>query len=260
LFGFGKCFKRCFITEIADIIRYSPPICENNRNGGTVRITVNYKIRGIVFDKFEVIPDAKIMKIMEDGKILLRTANAAIMLMSNAKLQKYKVDQIVPVRVYDAKYIPYRKIITVRGIPFIPIKEQDREFDVNITDEDHKTLEPIYKRIDDEMAKFLKLDKKIQKAWKTLLDPSDFKPPAGFQEMDIKDVKGSGKIYRPEWSDIGSTTVYFKTEKASQIKNSVHVLRGYTNSILKHLTVANQLAETYESTDAAWADVYKQEK
>lgn len=257
----GKCFKRCFVVEIMEIVRHSPVICEWDRNGGNARIAMTFKIKGIVYERFEVIPDAKIVEILEDGKIILRSKYAAIMLKGNAKLQHYKVGQMVPVRANESKYMPLRHVVSVQGIPFVPLKEMDKELEVQVSVDDQKTIEPLLKRLAEEQKRFDLLDKKTQTAWNALLNPPKQKPPASFVSVDIVKVKGTGRILRPDWTALGDTTVWWKEEKREgTIKNSVQVLKGYINQMIKTLGVASSLAELYDlDVDAAWIDLYKKE-
>lgn len=257
----GKCFKRCYILEIVEIIKHSPIICECNRNGGSARIAMTFKIKGIIYDRYEVIPDAKIVEILEDGKIILRSKYSAIMLKGNPKLQHYKIGQMVPVRALDAKYMPLRHVISVQGIPFVPLKEVDKDLEVQITADDQLTIEPMLKKLEEEQKKFDSLDKKTQTKWNNILNPSKQKPPAGFTSIDITKVQGSGRIIRPDWTELGDTTVWWKEEKREGvIKNSVQVLKGYINQMIKSLNTANMLAELYDvDTNTPWMDVYKKE-
>lgn len=259
----GRCFKRCFITEILEIVKHSPAVCEWNRTGGSVRIALTFRVRGIIYERFEVIPDAKIIQIMEDGKIVLRSKYAAIILMSNPKLQYFKVGQMVPVRVYETRYVPKRNSVSVQGIPFVPIRAQeDREFEVQITDDDQKTLEPFYKRLQEEKKSFDTLDKKTQTAIADLFNPGKQKPPTGYSAVDITEVRGYGRILRPDWTPLGDTTVWWKSETKEQIiKNSAQVLKGYLNGMTKALNTAIALAELYDlRSKEPWIDVYSKEK
>ena len=261
-----KCFKKSYVLEIQEILRHSPPICERERVGGTARVAVTFKFRSIIYDRFEVIPDAKIVQIMEDGRIICRSKYAAIMLMANPKLQHFKVNQMIPVRAVNSKYIPARPVISVQGIPFVPLKnEPEREYEINITDEDQRSLEPMYQRFAEEQKRFETLcgSKAAVTAWSNLLNPSKgFKPPSGFQSTPLGKIRNSGRIARSEWTDLDDMTASFKPEKSDQIiKNSVQVLRGYLNSSIKQLQMASSLAELYDVKGGdPWIELYKKEK
>lgn len=259
----GKCFKYCYIIQVLDIVRHSPVILEWNRNGGNCRIAVTFKVRAIIYDRGEVIPDCKIVEIMDNGKIILRSQYSACILAPNAKLQSFKIGQTVPVRVVNPRYVPGRNNIAVQAIPFVPMNEPDKEFNVQLDIKENKeALEPLLARLAEEQEKWDKLDKKTRDAWNSLLNPPRQKPPAGFKEIDISKVTGAGLVLRPEWTDLGSTNVWFKPEtQEKEFRNSVQVLRGYLNSSIKALNTAVQLANLYDPKDEEpWMALYKREK
>lgn len=252
----GKCFKRCYILEIMQILMHSPIIFEHNRNGGAAKVAINFKVKAILYDKFEVIPDAKIIEIMEDGKIVLKSNTSAIMLAGNPKLQKFKVGQTVPIRVVEARYLPFKDVICVQAIPFIPLKDSlsDREFDIDITDDDIKALEPLLTKIEEEKSRI------VNEKWFDFLLPSKVKMGSEYKQMDITKIKGTGKIIKPEHSS--DLTVYWKPASQHQdIKNSIQVLKGYLNNILKLYKTVADLDEHYDlKKNEPWMELYTSEK
>jgi hypothetical protein len=261
----NKCFKKSFVIEILEIIRYCPPICERERVGGSARVVLTFKFKAIVYDRFEVIPDARIIEIMEDERIICRSKYVSIMLMPNPKLQKYTKGQMIPVRVVNCKYSPMRPTIGAQGIPFVPLRiDTDKEYEVNIVSDDQKLLEPLIKKYEEEYKRFETLcgSKDVIKNWLEFLGPKQTKPPVNYNIVDIRRLEGSGMIIRNEWTNLDDLNVYFKPEKSEQIiKNSVHVLRGYLNSSIKQLQTASSLVELYDLKSAdPWIDVYKNEK
>jgi hypothetical protein len=257
----NKCFKRCFILEITEIVRYSPFVCEWNRTGGSARIAISFRVNGMQYDKYEVIPDCKIIEIMEDGKILLKNKIAAVMLMPNAKLQSYRVGHIVPVRVYDARYVPNRHLISVQAVPFTPLRLELAVFDIAILDEDQKILEPMIARLAEEQARFAAVDAKVAAKITKLLDPKTPAKHDNFKPIEIKLITGTGRVTRADHSALGSTTVLWQAVDAPKVetRNSVQVLRGYLNSAIKDVALAVALAETYDFTEKnnePWMDLY----
>lgn len=253
----GKCFKRCHITEILEIDENSPPIMEAMRNGGSARISVKFRVRGIVYDMYEVIPDAKIVEIIEDGKMLLRSRHAAIMLAADARLQHFRVGMTVPVRVMEARYIPYRDTISVTGIPFIPLQNTTDPFDVNFTADDQTACEPLIARLREAQKRFEALPH--AREWRTFLDGKS-PTPADFKQVDFTAVMGRGRITRPDWTPLMDTTVAWQVAKDEKtIKNSATVLKGYIQQSIKQLDLACVLAEQYTWTaekSAPWVAIY----
>lgn len=259
----GKCFKRCYIIDILDIVAYSPPVLESMRNGGSARIAVQFRIRGIVYDRYEVIPDAKIVEVTEDGKLLLRSKYASIIVAANPKLQAFRVGMTVPVRVYDCGYIPYRDTVSVTAIPFVPKVAQTQTFDVVLSPDDRTQLEPQLAKVKELAAQFAAHPDHAK--WRDFLDPKGKAGDdhAGFKHVEITAAQGSGQILRPEWSPVGDTHVWWRAAEKRDIKNSVSVLRGYLNSVIKQLELANLLATQYDwatESKSAWIALYLAEK
>ena len=258
----GKCFKRCYITEIIDIEENSPPVMEAMRNGGTARIAIRFRVRGIVYDQFEVIPDAKIVEIIEDGKMLLRSRNAAIMLAADARLQHFRVGMTIPVRAMESRYIPYRDTISVTGIPFVPVFVPANEpFDVNFSADDQALCEPLMTKLREVQTRFGATAN--HKEWQDFLDS---KPAAmaGFKQIDFTKVKGRGRITRADWTPLMDTMVAWQDVKDEKtIKNSATVLKGYISAAIKQLELACAMAEQYDWTTektAPWVALYRAEK
>lgn len=263
----GKCFKRCYVTEILEISEYSPPVLEAMRNGGSARIAIQFRVRGLIYDRFEVIPDAKIVEITESGKMVLRSRHAAIMIAADPRLQQYRVGMTVPVRVVDSRYIAYRDTISVSGIPFIPLHllqpEQADEFEVQLTAEDTQTVEPMLARVVDARKRFE--ENAAAKNWRDLLDPIKDNDPKGYKRLDITKVRGHGRVMRPEWTSLDDTSVWWQdiTDGKVTIKNSATVLKGYLSSMLKQLELAISLSTQYDwaqEKDAPWVTLYRKEK
>lgn len=261
----GKCFKRCYIVDIIDIVKYSPPVLESMRNGGSARIAVQFRIRGVIYDRFEVIPDAKIVEVTESGKLILRSKYASISVAANVKLQPFRVGMTIPVRAYDCGYVPYRDTVSVTAIPFAPKVAPTQTFDVVLSQDDQAQLEPQIARVKELATQFAAHPDHAK--WRDFLDPKnkegDRPPLDGFKHVELTAVHGSGQIVRPEWSPVGDTRVWWRTAEKRDIKNSVSVLRGYLNSMIKQLELANILATQYDwSTESksAWVTLYTDAK
>jgi hypothetical protein len=258
----GKCFKRCHVTEIIDIEDNSPPVMEAMRNGGSARISIRARVRGIVYDMFEVIPDAKIVEIIEDGKMLLRSRHAAIMIAADPRLQHFKVGMTVPIRAMESRYIPYRDTISVTGIPFVPIFNPPTDpFDVNFTTDDQDACEPLLTRLKELQKRFESVPH--AKDWQNFLD-GKIEPIAGFKAVDFTRVKGRGRITRQDWTPLMDTSVAWQDVKDEKtIKNSATVLKGYIAAAIKQLELACVMAEQYDwaiEKTAPWVALYRGEK
>lgn len=263
----GKCFKRCYITEVISVDRHSPPVIEAMRNGGSARIAVDFKVRGIVYDQYEVIPDAKVVEITEDGKMILRSKHAAAILAADSRLQQYRVGMMVPVRVRAARYIPDRDTISVTGIPMVPLDTPAEVFDVIFTDDDMAACSSLFQKLDEAHKRFAAAPH--SKDWAALLDPTTNKSTEGAKRVDLRKLRGRGRVSRADWTPLTDVSAWWqevkeeKGEKGEKLKNSVTVLRGYIAAALKQLEAAASIAEQYDWTvekSSPWVKLYQAEK
>lgn len=267
----NRCFKNCFIIDIARIIERSPMVCEYHRSGGHVKITVSFVVRAIIYDQYETIPDAQIAQIMESGNFILKSKYAAIALAPNPKLQHLKVGQIIPVRVVRARYIPHRDKISVQGIPFIPMITPVDEVLVSVQKEDIDQLSGLKSRIAEEQKKISEMDSKKIALLKEIMYPyKEVKMP---KSVSIWDLKGTVTISRPDSLDPFELVCVareskeikkddLKDAKETPAQSPVVVLKGYLNTVLKNLTALRSLAEIYTidaSTKPIW-QIYISEK
>ena len=254
----GKCFKKCFVLEITEIIKMSPLICDRHRVGGAVRFSVQCKYRALMYDEFAVITNAKIIEIMENGKILLKSDNAAIQLMPHVKLQNLRIGDTMPVRVVRARYPPLRDIISVSGIPFTPITSRD-PFNVNITADDLKDLEPLIKKFDEESNRLDQMESKHRKKWSQILE-SQIAGPEGFTLKDIRNLTGPGFISHVDMSNLGSTKVWWKSDPGTNIsiKNSINVLKSIVGRMTRNINLIMEFDVLYDPFDKSveWIKIY----
>lgn len=246
----NKCYRKCYILEIMEILEHSPFICEWNRNGGSVRINVTFKVQAVVYDLWEVIT-AKLIEITEHGELLFKSKYASIMLMNDPLLQNYKIGQVIPLRVYDARYIPHYPDISVRGIPFTPLDEKIEY----IVDVEEEPMDNLWKKHKVEIDKFVPRAKK----WEKLLDP-ELKTIKDYKLVELDSIKGYGSIMRPEWMPIQSTKVYWKpmTKSEPLTNGSSTIIKALLNSCIKNVQMANMLADQYDIDEKyAWMNVYK---
>lgn len=257
----GKCYLRCFVIRIVEIVKRNSPIVEQMRNSGSTRIPIIFKVEGIIYDINEIIPDAKIIKILEDGNIILENKYAKIMMQYDPKLQHFKKNDIIPVRVVGSEYIAYRSSCSVIATAFIPYVGDVSPREITFTKSDMENVDVISLLEKLENAhKRLSLQK--YKQWVELLDPDEQKF-VGYKYVDIISITGSGHIIKPNWSNTMDKKVWFAEDTKIEKKHCVHVLRGYLNQMLKQVELAISICENYNwdsAKNSAWVNLYKSSK
>jgi hypothetical protein len=233
------CFKRCFIKNIISIEELAPTILDPHRPIGNATITLTFKAQAVVYDTNEVIPAAKIIQIMDNGRIVLKTDIATIMLMPNQLIQHYKVDDIVPVRVVQSRYKVGYKNIAIQAIPFLPLKDETYHFISNAIEspEISKKIEAQYKLISE-------YDKKSIKLWEDVLFPKKINTANNkFKLTEITKLKGkTGYIYMPIDT---SGECYFDENGESDPKLSSVVYQSVQLQLLKNLNLLLDFIAAY---------------
>lgn len=121
----NRCYQSMLITGLSRIIRYSDIHMNDTRLDGAAYVDVQFEAEGIVLMTGEVVPACKIVSITNNG-VIIENEHLGGILQSDPKKQLIKIlkkDQIIPVIVQAARYNPYQNQITIKAIPYYPIKE-----------------------------------------------------------------------------------------------------------------------------------------
>ena len=246
----GKCFKRCRIIDVTEIVQLGEMVSDPNRNGGDMCVCVKFRVRAVVYDRYEIIPDAQIVEILEDGRMLLKNADASIMITRDPRLARYEKGQTVPVCVNAVRYLPMQSTIVVQGIPFVPIRAPTTEWDVDITD-------------DNKLAVVARLEeasiKRPAAAWASLLDPPKEPTMPGFRLVKVDSISGPGTVARPDWMPVGDTRIFWRSGRHEhKVDDGANVLLGYIHQMRKLSESATRLTELYDPKEStAWMQVYR---
>lgn len=255
----GRCFQGCYIVDVIEINKRSPMLSEWNRSGGSFTCHVEFLVNCVVYNKGDIIPDAKIVGIMSNGMFILNFKYGSIGLPPSPKLQLFKMGQIIPVRVSDISYEAYRTGISCIAQPLLPQIEEfdEKEFYIKAS---VKKDNPLLSDVQELLTKVSNLDKPKLKKYndmKEILMPykSKGKPSAGFKITPLEDVK-EGIVMRPAWLEDQPVCLY-KAEVVGdkEHQNGESVLEGYLNSVKKQITSTLDLIDTYEidnSTKHIW--------
>jgi len=254
----GICFQKCYINEVTKILKHSPMILNHHRNEGAGLISIKFQVKATIYDEGEIIPDAEIIQILENGNMILKTSLATIMLMYNVKLQNWKSKDIVPVRVLRTKYKPGKKSISVQAVPFSIISSQDQIDDVYFYNSTLKhDTHIVDMEIKDEMKILDEMEKKTRTIWTKLLFENSAKPPDGMHKIEFTNLKESGMIWRPLCMDPTDFSCYFKkdftsVELAKQLEKhekTEDIIISYKMQILKDLKMINVMNATYNLSE-----------
>ncbi len=249
----GRCFKHMLITEIPEIIEYSPAILNGERNIGAADFHITFRCVGVAYDRYEVIT-AKIVEIAANGNMVLSGQYVSTMLKNDARLNHYKINDVVPVRVLNQSAVPYRDVIGAPAIPFIPIMEF-QPADVDIEKQiDVKEIDELYKAFN----KLPNADK-----WLAVFE-QPHKPLTDYKIVDIDKITGAGRIYRPV--DMMGKSVCFKpadknekSEKSEKTDKKNDVIASIINDMRKHIMSLTVIATEYDFAEAkksAWMRIY----
>lgn len=128
-----RCYQSMLITGLSRIIRYSDIHMNDTRLDGAAYIDVQFEADGIILMPGEVVPACKIVSITNNG-VIIENEHLGGILQSDPKKQLVKIlkkDQVIPVIIQAARYNPYQNQITVKAIPYYPIKSNIAWFSIN---------------------------------------------------------------------------------------------------------------------------------
>lgn len=240
----GKCFKECYILDVLHIVERSPFLSDHERCGGTCVFDVAFVVKALIYEKDEVIPQAEVLEISEDGVIALATSESMIGIMGS-NLQTLKIGDKLPVRVHGVRYKPMHDKISVQGVPFVPLAD-DFKFTLTLSAQD----------VDRAKALIPKVEGPSEKVAKALY------PYAKTVDVNEKTAMldnltpGTWQISIPPWLTVPFSCVVKPSEEKQKDGKALTVLRGFVLHWTKKLKLAAQLAELYKfdkSESHIWA-------
>lgn len=240
----NKCFKCCLITEIVRIIMRSPLISDSERSGGVCRFSVDFVVQAVVYDRHEVIPQADVVEILENGMISLSTPHAYIGISNDPRLQAVKVGDKIPVRVVNSRYQPMTDRISVQAIPYVAMAEQDAEYYITVRDDDIKKMAGVMPSHDEKGDSRYELVREIIYPYETQV-----RPPAGSRIVRLGElISGAYVVSQPTWLTDPLTCLVRDPQNSDGkvLDNSVQILKGMVHNADKKLRLISQLATMYK--------------
>lgn len=257
----GRCFKSCYIHNIARIVRRTPPIIDSYRCGGQASFDIEFVANATVYSIGEVIPRAEVVEITDNGTILM-TAPGVEMGMRVKGMQYVKVGSIIPVIVKNIKYSPMLASAHVTAMPFVPVAFPDKQWTISVSQKDIASLQAFIQRNSpprggkDTDAKDAKDVEEKRKLLHRILATHKKTPtvPKEAKVVDLRELRpGTYCLYQPEWLEPWECISF--PVKDSPLDGGDKVLRGFANNAIQRINLIDDLVSTYKF-DASEKDMW----
>lgn len=251
-----KNFDGIFITDIISINNDVIFINDYERCSGLFRASLMLTVQGIIYDKYEVITNAKVINIDERGAIYLESDNTVIVI-GGKELQYIKKGDLIPVRSIRSTHKLFDSSITVQGYPFSPIYI-DTTFDIKIN-----SIAKFKKPINE----LIKLHKELKKHknYKKMVVILHTKSKSKSKEISILDIPLKTNItVSRNFKDVcfgESNLIISECDQKLKLdnKNSKMIIESLINDTKKDLLMLQGLLEYHSPTDKFWT-LYKKYK
>lgn len=208
----GRCYKSVYILDIIDITkRSSIDTCSKSLNGNCF-VNVEFKADCIVYEKGEIIHNAKIIEI-NDAVILAKSEYCSIQIKNITNIDVFKVEQQIPIIVSAVRYSIYDTEISVTSITLIPVFKDIKYYKVigsTFTENKEDLIE-----IDELRAKLKAANSRAVKFFVDLLYPYKkritYKNTSALSIKDFAKVKEGDLVFVGE-RYLGDDTYYKATE------------------------------------------------
>jgi len=167
----GKCYMSCLITEVVEIVKRSNLILSKTRQDGSFVCNIIIKIRGIVIPNHGVVHNAVVKNIDKQGRMICKNDNSAIYVHPVINTQTIRIGQSIPVISRMSRYKQFKKLITVDAIPFIPSIDKTSETIYKVDFKHTPLVTRLFNKLNIELEKNKKLDKKVCAFFTELLYP-----------------------------------------------------------------------------------------
>lgn len=188
----NKCYKKCLIIKVLDIMN-DPVIriCQNNLDAyGS--LDVQFKVRALVYEKYDVIHGCKVTKKTPTNVLICETKNLALMVISNNRFTSIREGQYISVSVNNTKYSIGTSKISVEAVPYLP-KKKITLYYISEPIVDYTIYSEFLKQIKNELDEINKLDKNAVNFFKQMMFPG-FKEPGGKKKQKLVDMVVEGKV------------------------------------------------------------------
>lgn len=287
----GYCYMSCLVLEVLEIQQKSNFVFSRQRHDGSASCNVQFRVRGIVIKKHEMLHDCVVKKIDKDGHIICKNKYSAVYIRASKALQTIKQGQTIVALAGLVNYNLFKPAISVNALPFIPII--DRSSDVIYTVQVSNTTGIVNKMLDqmeNEIKQNQSLDKDVYAFFLDLLYPYETKKRYDKDKASTKTLSQiasstSGtklNLSQPDWLPMDKPVVlsYDKVEsedvlgtdelKATGdgivVSENYEAIMGYmVHKYIEHMVTIRKLCTTYSTMELVKAngnvwDIYRRHR
>ncbi len=135
-----KCFNGMFIIKGTNINRMSSIVMDKKSLDGHAKVSVDIKCDVIVYNYGDIIV-GKVIYIGNTGDIILQNEHAAINMKSSGLV--VAKDDLIPVLVSKSTYPLNKNMISIIGVPFVPLYNNHKYLCVEGSDVEHIPIDHI---------------------------------------------------------------------------------------------------------------------
>ena len=287
----GYCYMSCLVLDVLEIQQKSNFVFSRQRHDGSASCNVQFRVRGIVIKKHEMLHDCVVKKIDKDGHIICKNKYSAVYIKASKALQTIKQGQTIVALAGLVNYKLFKPAISVNALPFIPII--DRSSDVIYTVQVSNTTGIVKKmlaRMEDEIKQNQSLDKDVYAFFLDLIYPYRTKKRYDKDKASTKTLSqiasltGGTKLNlsQPDWLPMDKPVVlsYDKVEsenvlgtdelKATEdgivVSENYEAIMGYmVHKYIEHMVTIRKLCTSYSTIELVkengniW-DIYKRHR
>jgi hypothetical protein len=287
----GFCYMSCLVLDVMDIQQKSNFVFSRQRHDGSASCNVQFRVRGIVIKKHEMLHDCVVKRIDKDGHIICKNKNSAVYIRASKALQAIKQGQTIVALAGLVSYKMFKPAISVNALPFIPII--DKLSDVIYTVRVYNTTGIVKKmlvRMEDEIEQNQSLDKDVYAFFLDLLYPYQTKKRYNKNKSSTKTLSQIASSMRgeqlnlsqPGWlpmdrpvvlsydnvesKDVLGTDELKSTEDGIVVSENYEAIMGYmVHKYIEHMVTIRKLCTTYNTMELVNAnnnvwDIYKRHR
>lgn len=117
----NKCYANCLIKEVTKIIRMGHLLFIDRRQTPDTKCDVQFEVKAVQLKKNQIIHGCIIKKKAEDGTIICKNGDVALIIEANKLLQGMREGDTIITRLNLSRYKITRNKISVNGFPFVPV-------------------------------------------------------------------------------------------------------------------------------------------
>jgi hypothetical protein len=271
----GCCYMSCLVLDVLEIQQKSNFVFSRQRNDGSASCNVQFRVRGIVIKKHEMLHDCVVKRIDKDGHIICKNKYSAVYIRASKALQTIKQGQTIVALAGLVSYKLFKPAISVNALPFIPII--DRSSDVIYTVQVSNTngiVKKMLVRMDDEIKQNQSIDKEVYAFFLDLLYPYQTKKRYYKDKSSTKTLSQIASsmngtklnLSQPDWlpmdrpvvlsydtvesEDVLGTDELKSTADGIVVSENYETIMGYmVHKYIEHMVTIRKLCTTYSTME-----------